>query len=74
MNFYQTLNPTTETVERTFELHTAAQMKAIVDRAHHVWKTDWKKRDIAERKVIMSKAADLLRRDRVAHARLSRPK
>ncbi|WP_010511226.1 aldehyde dehydrogenase family protein, partial [Komagataeibacter europaeus] len=70
MSFYQTLNPTTETVERTFELHTTAQMKAIVDRAEHVWKTDWKKRDIAARKVIMSKAADLLRRDRVAHARL----
>jgi succinate-semialdehyde dehydrogenase/glutarate-semialdehyde dehydrogenase len=70
MSFYQTLNPTTEIVERTFELHTAVQMKAIVDRGDHVWKTDWKKRDIAERKGIMSKAADLLRRDRVAHARL----
>ncbi|MCP1272018.1 NAD-dependent succinate-semialdehyde dehydrogenase, partial [Acetobacter cerevisiae] len=57
MSFYQTLNPTTETVERTFELHTTAQMKAIIDRADHVWKTDWKKRDIAARKVIMSKAA-----------------
>lgn len=33
MSFYQTLNPTTETVERTFELHTAAQMKAIIDRS-----------------------------------------
>lgn len=41
MSFYQTLNPTTETVERRFELHTTPQMKAIVDRADHVWKTDW---------------------------------
>ncbi len=70
MIVYQTLNPTTETVERTFELHTPEQMKAIVDRADQVWKTDWKKRSIAERKVVMSKAADLLRKDRQAHARL----
>ncbi|NHN85424.1 aldehyde dehydrogenase family protein [Acetobacter musti] len=70
MIVYQTLNPTTETVERTFDLHTPEQMKVIVDRADQVWKTDWKKRSIAERKVVMSKAADLLRKDRQAHARL----
>lgn len=57
-------------MERTFELHTSQQMKAIVERADLVWKTDWKKRGIAERKIIMSKAADLLRRDRETHARL----
>lgn len=67
---YQTLNPTTESVERTFELHTPEQMQAIIDRADHIWRTDWKKRSIAERKIIMSKAADLLRKDRQAHARL----
>lgn len=67
---YQTINPTTEAVERTFELHTPEQMRQIIDRADHIWRTDWKKRSIAERKVIMSKAADLLRKDRQAHARL----
>lgn len=67
---YQTINPTTEAVERTFELHTPEQMRQIIDKADHIWRTDWKKRSIAERKVIMSKAADLLRKDRQAHARL----
>ncbi|KDE20354.1 succinate-semialdehyde dehydrogenase [Acetobacter aceti 1023] len=70
MILYQTINPTTEAVERTFDLHTPEQMKAIVDRAEHIWRTDWKKRSIAERKIIMSKAADLLRQDRQVHARL----
>lgn len=70
MILYQTINPTTEAVERTFDLHTPEQIKAIVDRAEHIWRTDWKKRSIAERKIIMSKAADLLRKDRQVHARL----
>ncbi|MCP1203136.1 NAD-dependent succinate-semialdehyde dehydrogenase [Acetobacter oryzoeni] len=67
---YQTINPTTEAVEHTFELHTPEQMRQIIDKADHIWRTDWKKRSIAERKVIMSKAAGLLRKDRQAHARL----
>ncbi|MBF0863465.1 MAG: NAD-dependent succinate-semialdehyde dehydrogenase [Gluconobacter potus] len=70
MIVYQTLNPTTETVERSFDLHTPAQMKDITDRAEHVWKTDWKLRSIAQRKEIVSRAADLLRRDRQHHASL----
>lgn len=70
MIVYQTLNPTTENVERSFDLHTPAQMKEITDRADQVWKTDWKLRSIAERKKVVSRAADLLRRDRELHARL----
>lgn len=60
---YQTINPTTESVERTFELHSPEQMQAIIDRADHIWRTDWKKRSIADRKIIMSKAAELLRKN-----------
>lgn len=67
---YQTINPTTESVERTFELHSPEQMQAIIDRADHIWRTDWKKRSIADRKIIMSKAAELLRKNRQNHARL----
>lgn len=67
---YQTINPTTESVERTFELHSPEQMRAIIDRTDHIWRTDWKKRSIADRKIIMSKAAELLRKDRQNHARL----
>lgn len=70
MIVYQTLNPTTENVERSFDLHTPAQMKEITDRADQVWKTDWKLRSIAERKKVVSRAADLLRKDRELHARL----
>ncbi|WP_408740350.1 NAD-dependent succinate-semialdehyde dehydrogenase [Acetobacter sp. AN02] len=42
----------------------------MIDRAHTLWKEDWRKRSFADRKTIVSKAADLLRADKDKHARL----
>ena len=57
MSFYQPLNPTTETVERTFGLHTTAQVHAIVDLREHVQKTYRKKRDFANALTERNRAA-----------------
>ncbi|GBQ21943.1 aldehyde dehydrogenase [Acetobacter estunensis NRIC 0472] len=67
---YQTINPSTGKVEKTFELHTDAQMLAKLEMAHTLWRDDWQHRPLSERKALLLKVAELLKNDREAHAHL----
>jgi len=58
---YQTINPFTEEVVRTFPEHTDAQLQQIIARAETVYERDWSLRSLAERKKIVKKAAAILR-------------
>ncbi|HEV7607174.1 MAG TPA: NAD-dependent succinate-semialdehyde dehydrogenase [Steroidobacteraceae bacterium] len=68
---YQTINPYTEDLIRTFPLHTDADIERIIARAEKTYATDWSRRSIAERKVIIKKAASILREQVDEFARLA---
>ncbi|NHO33112.1 NAD-dependent succinate-semialdehyde dehydrogenase [Acetobacter fallax] len=70
MTAYQTLNPTTGKVEKTFAMNSDAEMARFLDTADETYRSDWRHRSLADRCAIVSKAAALLRRDRDKHARL----
>jgi succinate-semialdehyde dehydrogenase/glutarate-semialdehyde dehydrogenase len=58
---YQTINPFTEEVIKTFPTHTDEQLEEIIAKAESVYKNDWSQRSLAERKKIVKKAATILR-------------
>jgi succinate-semialdehyde dehydrogenase/glutarate-semialdehyde dehydrogenase len=58
---YQTINPYTETLVKTFTEHTDAQLEAIIAKAGEAYQNDWSLRSLAGRKVIVKKAASILR-------------
>lgn len=58
---YQTINPTTGKVEKVFPETTDEEVSAALDKAQHVYETDWRHRSIADRAAIVAKAAALLR-------------
>src|SRR5271157_4573903 len=58
---YQTINPYTEELVKTFTEHTDAQLEAIIAKAEETYEDDWSPRSLAERKVIVKKAASILR-------------
>jgi succinate-semialdehyde dehydrogenase/glutarate-semialdehyde dehydrogenase len=58
---YQTINPFTEEVVKTFPGHTDAQLRHIIAKAEAVYESDWSQRSLAERKKIVKKAAAILR-------------
>src|SRR5260370_19401332 len=58
---YQTINPFTEELMKTFPQHTDAQLQEIIAKAEAVYETDWRLRSLAERKKIVKKAAAILR-------------
>ena len=58
---YQTTNPHTEKVEKTFAEITAVQLEEKLHRAEACFKTDWRERSFADRTVIVKKAAALMR-------------
>ena len=58
---YQTTNPHTEKVEKTFDEVTAAQLEEKLHCAEACFKTDWRERSFADRTVIVKKAAALMR-------------
>jgi succinate-semialdehyde dehydrogenase / glutarate-semialdehyde dehydrogenase len=68
---YQSLNPYTEDLIRTFPLHTDGEIDAIIAQAQKTYATDWSRRSIADRKAVVKKAASLLREDIDDYARLS---
>lgn len=68
---YQTINPYTEEAIRTFPLHTDRDIESILDRSEQAFATDWSLRSLAQRKVIIKKAASLLRERLDDFARLS---
>ena len=58
---YQTINPYTEELIKTFSEHTDAELQEIIARAESVYESDWRTRSLAERKKIIKKAAAILR-------------
>jgi succinate-semialdehyde dehydrogenase/glutarate-semialdehyde dehydrogenase len=53
-----------------FETHSDAEMFAKLDKAHALWKDSWHLLSFADRRAIVQRAADILRRDTDKHARL----
>jgi succinate-semialdehyde dehydrogenase/glutarate-semialdehyde dehydrogenase len=70
MNIYRTINPATGATEKSFETHSDAEMFAKLDKAHALWKDSWHLLSFADRRAIVQRAADILRRDTDKHARL----
>ncbi len=66
---YATTNPYTGKVEKTFPDATDAEIIQAIENAHKAF-LSWKKTSFAERAKIMQKAADLLRKDIDAYAKL----
>ncbi|MFT8777037.1 MAG: NAD-dependent succinate-semialdehyde dehydrogenase [Gluconacetobacter liquefaciens] len=70
MSMYRTINPATGKTEKSFDLHGDHEVDTKLKAAHTLWKDDWRHRSFAERRAIVQKAADILRRDKEKHARL----
>ncbi len=70
MSMYRTINPATGKTEKSFDLHSDGEVVTKLETAHTLWKDDWRHRSFAERRAIVQKAADILRRDKEKHARL----
>ncbi|WP_454621941.1 NAD-dependent succinate-semialdehyde dehydrogenase [Bradyrhizobium cenepequi] len=66
---YATTNPYTGEVLKTFSDATEAEVKQAITKAHTAF-LSWKKTSFAERAEVMQKAADLLRKDIDAYAKL----
>ena len=57
---YQTINPYTEELVKTFPSHTDAEIELIVAQAEKTYATDWSLRPLAARKAVLKKAASIL--------------
>ena len=66
---YATTNPYTGKVEKTFREATDAEVNQAIENAHEAF-LSWKETSFAERAKIMQKAADILRKDIDAYAKL----
>ena len=58
---YQTINPFTEELVKTFPEHTDAQLEDIIAKAEDVYENDWSLRSLDQRKAVVKKAAAILR-------------
>ena len=58
---YQTINPYTEELVKSFSEHTDAQLEAIIARSEKIYENDWSLWPLAERKKIVKRAAAILR-------------
>ncbi|MGA8504645.1 MAG: NAD-dependent succinate-semialdehyde dehydrogenase [Candidatus Sulfotelmatobacter sp.] len=58
---YQTINPFTEKLVKSFNEHTDAQLEAIIAAAEDTYENKWSRRSFAERKAIVKKAASIMR-------------
>jgi succinate-semialdehyde dehydrogenase / glutarate-semialdehyde dehydrogenase len=61
---YQTINPFTEKLVKTFPEHTDTQLEDIIAIAEAVYENDWRLRTLDERKAVVKKAAAILREKR----------
>jgi succinate-semialdehyde dehydrogenase/glutarate-semialdehyde dehydrogenase len=58
---YETINPYTEELVKTFREHTDAELEGIIAQAEGAYENDWRLRSMAERKAVVKKAASILR-------------
>jgi len=61
---YQTINPFTEKLVKTFPEQTDEQLKTIIGQAHDTFSNDWSKRSLADRKKVLKNAVKLFRERR----------
>ena len=66
---YQTINPFTEQLLKTFQEHTDAQLEKIIAKAEAVYENDWSLTTLEYRKAVVKKAAAILREKRDEFAR-----
>ena len=67
---YQSTNPFTDKVEKTFADVSPAQLEEKLQCADHCFKTDWRHRSFAERTAVLKRAAALMRERSQALAEL----
>jgi succinate-semialdehyde dehydrogenase / glutarate-semialdehyde dehydrogenase len=67
---YQSINPYTEELIKSFNEHTDEQLKAIIATAENTYKNDWRLRSLPDRKAIIKKAASIMREKRDEFATL----
>ncbi|CUW47158.1 NAD-dependent succinate-semialdehyde dehydrogenase [Novacetimonas hansenii] len=65
---YQTINPYTEEILKTFDLHSDAQLANIITNADATYTNIWRKKSYAERSAVLHRAAELMRHNRDAFA------
>jgi succinate-semialdehyde dehydrogenase/glutarate-semialdehyde dehydrogenase len=58
---YETINPYTEELLKTFPVHTDAQLEGFIAAADNAFREDWSRRSLLDRKTILKKAAAILR-------------
>jgi succinate-semialdehyde dehydrogenase/glutarate-semialdehyde dehydrogenase len=68
---YQTINPATEEVLKTFAKHTDEQLEGVIARANRTYANEWRTASLSERKIIVKKAASLMRSRREELASLT---
>lgn len=66
---YQTINPATGEVIRTFTEITDEQLESAVASAQAIYESDWRRRDIGDRARVVSAAASRLREHGEEYAR-----
>jgi succinate-semialdehyde dehydrogenase / glutarate-semialdehyde dehydrogenase len=60
---YQTINPFTEELTKTFPMHTDTELEEIIAKAESVYESDWSQRTLNERKAVVKRAAAILRKN-----------
>ncbi len=68
---YQTINPYTEELLHDFPLHTEQEMESVIVKAKQAFSRDWGPKTIAARKVVLKRAAAILREKKDEFAKLS---
>lgn len=58
---YQTINPFTEELVKTFKEHTDTQLAEIIAKAADAYQKHWRLKSFAERKAVVNRAASILR-------------
>jgi succinate-semialdehyde dehydrogenase / glutarate-semialdehyde dehydrogenase len=61
---YQTINPFTEKLVKTFTEQTDEQLQSIIGQAEDTYSDDWSKRSLADRKKILKNAVKIFREKR----------
>jgi succinate-semialdehyde dehydrogenase/glutarate-semialdehyde dehydrogenase len=65
---YQTINPATEEVVKTFPTISDADLESALAKAHDLYVSDWSLRSVAERCGVLARAAEILRQKTAEYA------
>ena len=57
---YQTINPATEEVVKTFPVISDADLEKVITKAHELYLNDWSNRPVVNRCRILGRAAEIL--------------